>query len=545
MPHPAQGFVDDHVRTVEPLAARLCAAWWDASITGSDEHAAERARLEAELTRIYADADEFARLKAWHVAAEGGDLGNGTVAGNGHNADDPLLVRQIGLLYRAYLGNQKDEATIERMVALETKVDMTYNNHRGEFDGEPTADNDLRRVLTDEADSDRCRRAWEASKQVAPNVAADVLELVRLRNKVATDAGYANHYTMQLELQELDEDDLSTLLGDLEGRTREPFRSAKAKLDTFLAGRFGTDAEQLRPWHYGDFFFQEAPATDAVDLAPLFADKDIVELATATYDRIGLETRDVLARSDLYAKDGKSQHAFCISIDRKDDVRTLCNLKPDERWMSTLLHELGHAVYDVGIDRELPFLLREPAHTLLTEAVAMIAGRLTKDGYWLRTVAKVDAAELDKVLPHIEEFTRVNMLVFVRWCLVMTHFERDLYRDPSQDLDTLWWDYVERFQMLTRPPGRDEPDWAAKIHLALAPVYYHNYLLGEMVASQIHRYIVDNVDPHGVTGGTAVGEYMEARLFAPGAKYRWDETVERATGERLDPRYFAEQFVVG
>jgi len=32
--------------------------------------------------------------------------------------------------------------------------------------------------------------------------------------------------------------------------------------------------------------------------------------------------------------------------------------------------------------------------------------------------------------------------------------------------------------MIDRPPGRDEADWAAKIHVALAPVYYHNYVLG-------------------------------------------------------------------
>ena len=29
------------------------------------------------------------------------------------------------------------------------------------------------------------------------------------------------------------------------------------------------------------------------------------------------------------------------------------------------------------------------------------------------------------------------------------------------------------------------PDWAAKIHIATNPVYYHNYMLGEMMASQL------------------------------------------------------------
>jgi len=73
---------------------------------------------------------------------------------------------------------------------------------------------------------------------------------------------------------------------------------------------------------------------------------------------------------------------------------------------------------------------------------------------------------------------RLRMLIFVRWAMVMICFEREFYRNPDQELNSLWWDLVERFQFLTRPEGRDEPDWAAKIHFATAPVYYHNISWG-------------------------------------------------------------------
>jgi len=527
MAQPAQSFVDGHVEKIAPLVRALNLAAWDLSLTGDEECAKKKADLDAALTKLYADRAEFRALETWR--REG--------------VPDPVLSRQVDLLYRAYLANQKDEPTIEKMVRLESEVEKVYYTHRGVFEGNPTPDNELRTVLVEETDSGRRRAAWQASKQVGPKVRESVLELVRLRNDVARSVGFPDHYHMALELQELDEAGLLQVLGELEERTREPFAAAKATLDGFLARRFGVPVDDLRPWHYGDFFFQDAPADEAVDLDPLFVEKDLVAIALRTYDRLGLEARDIIGRSDLYAKPGKSQHAFCTCIDRGQDIRTLCNLRPDERWMSTLLHELGHAVYDKYLEPGLPYLLREPAHALTTEAVAMIMGRLTKDEYWLRAVAELDAGRIGKMLPHIREYTSLAMLVFVRWCLVMTHFERDLYRNPQQDLNKLWWDHVERFQMLTRPEGRDEPDWAAKIHLALAPVYYHNYVLGEMVASQLHRYIVDNVDARGVAGGAAVGEFLKERLFSLGARYPWDETLERATGERLSPRYFAEQFV--
>ena len=44
----------------------------------------------------------------------------------------------------------------------------------------------------------------------------------------------------------------------------------------------------------------------------------------------------------------------------------------------------------------------------------------------------------------------------------------------------------------SRPPGRAAPDWASKIHLAVAPVYYQSYLLGELLASQLDRAVRDH-----------------------------------------------------
>ena len=42
----------------------------------------------------------------------------------------------------------------------------------------------------------------------------------------------------------------------------------------------------------------------------------------------------------LYEREGKDQHAFCITIDRDDDVRTLLNIKPPANWMETALQRL-------------------------------------------------------------------------------------------------------------------------------------------------------------------------------------------------------------
>jgi peptidyl-dipeptidase A len=75
---------------------------------------------------------------------------------------------------------------------------------------------------------------------------------------------------------------------------------------------------------------RKRPASDAVSLDAWFEGTDPAALATEFFRGIGLPVDDVIARSDLYEREGKDQHAFCTDIDRAGDVRILCNLRPDE-----------------------------------------------------------------------------------------------------------------------------------------------------------------------------------------------------------------------
>jgi peptidyl-dipeptidase A len=86
----------------------------------------------------------------------------------------------------------------------------------------------------------------------------------------------------------------------------------------------------------------------------------------------------------------------------------------------------------------------------------------------------IDSSEYRKIYENSFLDLRLRMLVFSRWAQVMYRFEKSMYEDPDQDLNKLWWDLVEKYQGLRKPEGRDMPDWAAKIHIALYPCYYHN-----------------------------------------------------------------------
>jgi peptidyl-dipeptidase A len=458
---------------------------------------------------------------------------------------DPLLARQNALLLNGYLGSQMDEQVIDEMIHLEVDIEEQFNTYRAIVDGKPVSDNEVDELLIHSSDAALRREAWVASKAVGGVVVDKLMHLVRLRNREAQRLGFDNYYAMSMQLQELDEERLFALLDTLKTESDPIWHTYKTELDRELAARFHITPDAVRPWHHANKFFQEPGPGDA-DLDRFFTDKNLEALTAQFFAAIGLPVEDLLQSADLYEREGKCQHAFCMDMDRRGDVRVLCNCRSNERWMGTMLHEFGHAVYDKFTDHDLPYLLRGPAHTLTTEAIALFMGRLTKNADWLKRYAGVEPEEAERIAASAQRELRDHLLVFMRWCFVMAHFERELYRNPEQDLDALWWSLVAKYQDLKCPPEARQPGmWASKIHLASSPVYYHNYLLGEMVASQLLRHIQTVVlageDADALIDSPRVGAYLKEQMFYPGAVRPWEDWLEHATRERLTPSYFVQQ----
>jgi peptidyl-dipeptidase A len=383
--------------------------------------------------------------------------------------------------------------------------------------------------------------AWEARKKIGAVVAQDLRELARVRNEAARSIGYVDHWHAALLLDELDPDALLATLDQVDVATRRSFRAMKADLDRHLARRFNVAQRQLRPWHYADPFFQETPEVFAPPADPLYADRDVVDIAAESYRQMGFRNIDgILARSDLYPRQGKNQHAYAVDIDREGDVRTFLNVEANARWMDVLLHELGHTIYQDGIDRtELPHDLRDDPQGFLNEGFAMFCEQPTSNPIWLREMLGLPRSEADSLAPRLAAQETASLLAFVRWCLTIVYFEQQFYADPEQDLNGLWWDLEERLQGIPRPEGRDAPDWAAKIHVATAPVYYQKYLLGRLFSAQLTRKM--DADLGGWwPGRPRSGEYVRRELFMPGARYPWAELVKRVTGAPLGVEALAE-----
>jgi peptidyl-dipeptidase A len=500
--------VEDRLR---PLSQRRNTAWWDAQVDASEENERRRAAVELEWSDALADADLFAAVEGALVTEPDGDVG-----------------RRLELVRSLMTPHQLPAGVRARIVELETSVETRFSRHRGVVGGSEVDDNEIKRILRESDDHSERREAWEASKTVGAAVAGDVRELARLRNEAARTLGHRDWFALSLAMDELDEEKLASTLAEAERVTVESFARWKRGLDDKLGARFGVSTSELRPWHYADPFFQEPPVEGAVDLDPYFLGEDVVALARRTFEGIGLEVGAVVERSDFYPRPGKCQHAFCIDVDRAGDVRVLVNVVPTHDWATTTLHELGHAVHALGYDDALPWLFRT-AHLVTTEATALFFGSLSSRPEWLEAVLGVDPAECARLARELRAARAAELLLFTRWVLVMNRFEKALYADPEDDLDALWWELVSRYQLVVPPEGRGAPDWAAKIHIASAPVYYHTYLYGSIVGLQLQQALERSFG--GIVDRPAAGARLRERLFSAGESVRWDRLVERAAGE--------------
>lgn len=528
-------FSTDLQNKLAAVYTESASAYWDASIVSNDDNWEKVTNADKKMNELMSDSVVFNKLKEFK---ESGKITNDT------------LKRELEVLYLNFLAKQIDKDKLDKLSEMQSAIENKYAQYRAKVGENTYTDNDVEGILKSSTDSKELEAVWKAHKDIGPTVEADIIALVKLRNEIAKELGYDNYHTMSLELSEQNPEEISKLFDELDNLTRDAFAELKNDIDSKLAEKYSVPAGDLMPWHYQNRYFQEAPQIYEVDLDTYYEDKDLVKLSQNYFNSLKLDVDGIYSNSDLFEKEGKNQHAYCINIDRdKKDIRILCNVKPNTRWMETMLHETGHAVYEEYYNEELPWILKQPAHIFATEAIAMMFGRLANNAQWMQDMVNITTEEKETIAPIAYKTLKLQQLVFSRWAQVMYRFEKSMYANPDQDLNKLWWDLVEKYQMIKKPADRNMPDWATKIHIATVPCYYHNYLLGELLASQLQNHLVTKVcnkqdtDYFSFKGNEAAGNFLKEKVFSVGMLYPWNDMIEKATGEKLTAKYYAKQFV--
>ncbi len=517
-----QKFLDDFVSKVELKEEQLARSVWILETTGSKDAAKLVASLSSELKVIFSDKDVYEKFVSFEKQAK----------------LDPLLKREIHILINEFKKNLLPKDLLKEISSKEAILSQIYTNFRVKIDGKTYSENAIRDILKEEKSVDLRKKAWNASKMAGIELAPKIIELVKLRNKAARYLGYKNYFEMKLDLSDINKEKLIKTFDELKSKTDSLFNKILLHVKKNLSKKFEVSVDEIGPWAYKDPFCQTDPL-ESSKLNEIFQDKDLLKIAKMFYEeKMGFEIDGLISRSDLYERENKNQHAFCINIDRKKDVRTLNNIKPNAQWMETLLHEFGHGIYDLHINDNLPWLLRTAPHVLMTEAIALLMGEQIYTKEFLKDFLNIFD---EKIFEDIRSSLKRRKLFFSRSVFMITEFEAKMYDDPDQDLNSLWWDLYEKYYNSIRAENREnKADWAAKYHIGLAPVYYYSYLLGDIFASSLKKKLLDVAKEDSIWK-KEVSIFLTNEIFSYGSSYKWDRLIKNVLGKPLSIDAWIEQ----
>ncbi|MFW9941529.1 MAG: carboxypeptidase M32 [Candidatus Thorarchaeota archaeon] len=261
-----------------------------------------------------------------------------------------------------------------------------------------------------------------------------------------------------------------------------------------------------------------------------------------------------------YGRQDKVTHPFTTSLASLDVRITTRTTEPFPDCITSTIHEYGHAMYEMGIKKELH-------DTILCNGTSMgihesqsrmwenIVGRSKEFWiHWYPTFQKYFPQNLNDY--PLEEFHRAINIVqpsFIRvnadevtyglHIILRFEIEKDLIEGKIQvdELPGIWNTKFE--ELLGIVPPDDAQGVLQDVHWSMGSIgYFPTYFLGNLYAAQIYNSAL-KANPN-LPEDYKKGEfsnllsYLRENIHQHGSVYRANELIKRVTGEDLNPDYF-------
>ena len=253
-----------------------------------------------------------------------------------------------------------------------------------------------------------------------------------------------------------------------------------------------------------------------------------------------------------------ARHPFCTSIG-PGDIRIAIRYHPRNfaSGLFALLHEVGHALYDQGLEPEhFGTPLGEAASLGVHESQSRLwenhVGR--SEGFWRHFYPQLQGTfhEALRDVP-VDVFRRVinhaapspirvqaDEVTYDLHIIIRAELEQALLSGDLRAVDVpgAWVDAYRRYLGVTPKNDRDgclqDGHWAAGLI-----GYFPTYTLGNLYAAQLFAAAdreIGSLDDCFAGGDFAsLREWLGARVHRDGSRYSPTDTIERATGAPLDP----------
>ena len=117
---------------IQPLAKESNLAMWDGSISGNEADFTRSSQAQEKLIAYLSNKEIFNQLKSYK---ESGKI------------KDPILARQLDVVYDSFLSNQADIEVLNTVVQKSTNLERIYGEYRAKLKGKSITDNEVENIL--------------------------------------------------------------------------------------------------------------------------------------------------------------------------------------------------------------------------------------------------------------------------------------------------------------------------------------------------------------------------------------------------------------
>lgn len=444
--------------------------------------------LEQERSSIMLDPELDKVVSSWH----------GKVS-------DPLLARRVEVWQNTLLGAKV--AARPDVLTLTRELGDKIIAHKYNVQGKLFDLGALRGILRSNPDRTMRQAAFEALAELSKSLEEQLLQLISIRNAAAQELGYDTYVDLCIHLGGMTTEQVESILTELTDATDPVYTSLINK----GAEKLGIPA--VEPWDV-QYILEQGGKIDKskfpVGKIRESLEKFIQSMGYASLAELNIEPHIV----DI------PYNGLCMGITRKD-IRILFNPQDGFAYYKTAFHELGHALHSSLNAQEHMGLRRESG--IFTEGIAEIFGYVPQHPDYLRSMGLSEGEIADA-----RQALLGPLFHYLRQRTAYCFFEHAMYKDPTQDLDALLGTVESKILACA---NNASPRWASNAWYVNYPVYWHNYVLADVISSQIHEHLSANVGD--LYNSKAAFDYVIDTYIAPGASIPWLEKISKGTGYEL------------
>ncbi|MFH1160782.1 MAG: hypothetical protein V1733_07530 [bacterium] len=360
-------------------------------------------------------------------------------------------------------------------------------------------------------------------KPPADSLEALTKELLVKRNAWARGLGYPGYRELVLMVSGIRPEDLHNYLNLIDQLTLpayqelvEQMKKEKGLQEVSIRDIFGI---------YSNYFQSSPPEPSTVSRQ---------EILSSTLNRLGIHYGELpILHREMQLPPPMGGQGIAVRI--PDNFKLVVNPGVG---LSTIFHEVGHGL--ACVYNQMPSAVLkgyewvEGGDTpVMSEGLAEWSAAIVQNPEWMKKYTDLSDEEIAEKQKTRKTYAPVNL----RFWLYNVWLELEIFNDPEQNLDTLRKTFMKRFLLVDKPSSR--PVTLANSMYVSYPVYNHNYLLGGIIAWQIHTELEKRLGPNYLFNPETAA-LMQQYFYKDGEYYHWLERLGRFTGKVLDIEGYVE-----